>query len=127
MTNYNALIWVCIGAIIVIGFLYAISVFQTPEWPLFGLGTAIGIILFLVSAKNSKTSMTIMFVLLNDETRKILENLEEERSLDDLAMRLGMTTDEQKSKISTNLAFLKKRKFVTEKKKNGVTKFTRNW
>ena len=122
MTNYDVLIWICISAIVVLGFALSYNVL-TFEWVSFGISVTIAIILFLVSVKISKSSMSIMFVLLKNTQRCILEKLETKKTLKQIAGELTIYAEDV---ISTNLAYLVKRKFILEEDENGSKTYVRN-
>lgn len=123
---YGALIWICFGSIGLLGLL-AVHGTVSELWLSTGIAIAMGFVLFLVSARINKNSMIIMFVLLDEYRRKILELLEREMDIDELAHALSITGGTERARLAKNLDYLKKKKFIKVSNQLGKKKFRRGF
>jgi DNA-binding transcriptional ArsR family regulator len=99
----------------------------SDAWSTAGIGIIVAIILFVMSLKISEASTSALFVLLDDRRRRILEILERERDTNEIAAILKMTSDDERSTLISTLNYLKRRKFIKEKKMLGKKKFIRSF
>lgn len=123
---YNAIIFVSLGVIVMLGLL-AFGSFLTDVWFTTGVGLIVGFIFFVVSVKISKQSMLVMFVLLDDYKRKVLERLENEMDIDELFRAMKLQSNAEKVVLVRHVEYLKKRGFIKESTDFGKKKLKRNF
>lgn len=96
-------------------------------WFTTGIGAIVGIVLFLVSVRMSKTQTEVLFVLFDKRYRGILELLDEEMDTDQIVSSLNISTPPERAQLVRDLKELELRRFIKSRKELGRKKFIRNF
>jgi hypothetical protein len=75
----------------------------------------------------SKSHIEVLFVLLDNRYRRVLEVLDEEMDTDGIARSLNIPAGAERAQLVRDLKELERRKFIKSRVELGTKKFTRNF
>jgi DNA-binding transcriptional ArsR family regulator len=84
------------------------------DWLMLGIATDVSIILFVIALKIDRTSASRLLVLLDEDRRKIIDFLSEEKTFEEINAAVTLA-GKSKSNLSRLLSDLKKLGFIHER------------